>query len=67
MELTAQAVDTSPSYLRVGLVLKYSKNGPIRFATVKIPWELLTWDVVREIGIRYDKLTEREPEDAPLF
>lgn len=57
----------SPSGLRLGLTVRYGKDGPVRFAQAWVPWDLLTGEVVAAIGAAHNRALDREPDDVPLF
>lgn len=63
-----QSLLPTPKGLVCGLVIRYGKNGPVRFAKAQMPWGALTWHVREEIMHQLGRLDEREPEqDDPLF
>jgi len=67
-------IAASPNSLRVGLVVRYGDNGPVRFAQLVIDDDALDWQSlqdlmqysVRQVNRHLDR--EREVlEDNPLF
>lgn len=68
LEVEIERISPSPSSLRVGLVVRYGDNGPVRFAQARIDWDLFTPEVMGELLRHIDRLRaqhlDREPDDA---
>lgn len=71
LEVTVDKITTSPSGLRLGLVIRYGKDGPVRFAQGVIPWTAFGHVDRAEILRRFDRMVgdalAGEPADEPLF
>lgn len=67
MKATVTKIVPSPSGLGVALRIQYGKDGPIRFASVSIPWDAFGSEARAEILHRFDRLVgdtlAAEPEE----
>lgn len=73
MKITVDKIAFSSDALFLGLVLRYSDNGPVRFAQVQLDDDVLDWKtlqdltsyVVRQTNRHLDR--ERELQDEPTL
>jgi hypothetical protein len=69
LEVEFSQLAATPTALRVGVVIRYGQDGPIRFATLVIPDDALDWHALadvtawlnRQVSRHLDR--EREPAD----
>jgi len=67
MKVVCDALVPTPSGLRLGLVVHYSDEGPVRFVDAEVDYSLFTGEVVFAIGKALDRALDREPAEDPLF
>ncbi len=67
IEATVDKILPTPSGLRCGLRIEYSKNGPIRFVSMTIPWSAFGRDTRREILAAFNRLVDDIMDTEPLF
>lgn len=76
MEVEISQIAVYPTSLRLGMVIRYGKDGPVRFASAYVTDEVLSMEVVGEILTWCTRTmnryldTQREAEmdvDSPLF
>jgi len=67
MKVVVDAIVPTPSGLRLGMVVHYSDQGPVRFVDAEVDFNLFTWEVMAAIGKGLNDALDREPADEPLF
>lgn len=67
MKVVVDAVVPTRSGLRLGMVVHYSDEGPIRFVDAELDYSLLTGEVLAAIGDALNRALDREPLEDPLF
>jgi hypothetical protein len=60
-------ITPSLSGLRLGCVVRYGDEGPVRFCEAQIPWRVFTKDVRRELLSRFNAMVEQTISEEPLF
>jgi hypothetical protein len=67
MTIEVDQISPSPSGLRVGCVVHYSKDGPVRFVGALIPWHAFGKDVRQEMLAVFNKIRDDFLDSEPLF
>jgi len=67
MQITATEIDPTPSGLRIGLRVEYSKDGPIRFVLLVMPWALFTRQLRGEMLAIFNRLHDDYLEHDPVL
>lgn len=67
IEATADTILPTPSGLVVGLTLKDSKSGWVKFCRLDVPWSLMTYEVARSAAEYADRERATAQHDAPLW
>lgn len=65
MDITVDTITSSPSSLRLGLVVRGPSNSWVRFAQVEIPFTTIPFETIRDLLLRdstHD--VEKELDDA---
>jgi len=70
MEVEINQISTYPTSLRFGLVVRYSDQGPVRFASAYVNEDVLSPEVCRDLldwCVRaLNRALDSEPADEPL-
>lgn len=56
-----------PSGLRFGLVIRYSDNGPVRFAEAELPWRAIAKHDRAMILAEFNRVVDEAMDAEPLF
>lgn len=67
MRVVVDALVPTKSGLRVGMVVHYSKEGPVRFVDAEMDYALFNGDVLAAIYDALNRALDREPSEDPLF
>jgi hypothetical protein len=67
MRVTIDKLVPTPTGLRLGSVIRYSDDGPVRFVDAELPYDLFTPEVLAALYDALNKALDREPADEPLF
>lgn len=67
MQITVNAIAVSPLALRLGLTLKYTEHGPIRFHLLDVPWDVFDPETVRDLVAAVGRVRDAADTDEPLF
>lgn len=67
MKVVVDAIVPNESGLRLGMVVHYSDDGPIRFVDAEVDYHLFTWEVLSAIGNALNRALDAEPLEDPLF
>lgn len=71
LEVEIDRIVPSPSGLRFGLIVRYGKDGPVRFAAATLPWRAFTSDVRVEMLDRFNRMVDdtlaEEPDEQPML
>jgi len=67
VKITVNAIAVSPLALRLGLTLKYTDHGPIRFHLLDVPWDVFDPQTTRDLVAAASRVREAADTDEPLF
>lgn len=71
IEVSVDKIAPSPSGLRLGCVIRYGKDGPVRFAQAVIPWAAFGRETRAELLAVFNRMVAdtmaEEPAEDPLF
>lgn len=56
LSVECNAITASPSGIHLGVTVRYGENGPVRFARVDVPVELITTDVMDDFAALFVRL-----------
>lgn len=67
MKITADQVAATETALLIGLRVEFARNGPVRFHTVRVPWEAMSTETRRTMIAAFNRTIEITADDVPLF
>ena len=69
LTVEVEKVVVTKDQVSLGLVIRYGKDGPVRFAQAVLPLGLMSPPVLGSIMAAWDRVNDREPvgDDIPLF
>jgi len=67
MRVVVDAIVPTQSGLRLGMVVHYSDNGPVRFVDAEVDYHLFNGEVLAAIYDALNRALDREPAEDPLF
>lgn len=67
IEITVDTASPSPSGLVVGCRVEYGKGGAIRFVQMRIPWSVLTYELLQQSMKHWDREAVDTQHDPGLF
>jgi len=69
LAVEVEKVVVTKGQVSLGLVVRYGKEGPVRFVQAHLPLGLVSPPVLGQIMAAWDREMDREPlgEDIPLF
>lgn len=53
--------------LKLGMVVRNGEKGAVRFATVEVPWSVITQEVREALMAQFNRQADRYLSDEPLW
>jgi len=67
IEIAVDTILPTPSGLRCGMTVHYSKDGPVRFVEATIPWKAFGRDTRAEMLKVFNRIRDEVMDTEPLF
>lgn len=67
LKVEIDAIHPTPSGLRFGLIIRYSDEGPVRFAEANLPWHAIAKGDRALILASFNRVVDEAMDTEPLF